>query len=66
MRDASQKSWPWKVEQGAGHSVPSPLVGEGQGGGESQNSDVGVPPTPIPSPQGGGESGYACGEAFPA
>ena len=39
-----------------GVSVPSPLVGEGQGGGESQISDVGRPPTPNPSPQGGGES----------
>jgi very-short-patch-repair endonuclease len=38
------------------HTVPSPLVGEGQGGGDSQPSEVGVPPTPNPSPQGGGES----------
>jgi formamidopyrimidine-DNA glycosylase len=36
--------------------VPSPLVGEGQGGGFSRTSGVGVPPTPNPSPQGGGES----------
>jgi DNA ligase-1 len=34
--------------------VRSPLVGEGQGGGESQCG--GSPPTPNPSPQGGGES----------
>src|SRR5262245_49959292 len=40
-----------------GRIVPSPLVGEGQGGGESRTSEVGVPPTPNPSPQGGGESG---------
>ena len=40
----------------ARHSVPSPLVGEGQGGGESPTSDVGPPPTRSPSPQGGGES----------
>ena len=33
--------------------VPSPPVGEGQGGGESRR--VGSPPTPNPSPQGGGE-----------
>lgn len=33
--------------------VPSPLVGEGQGGGESQR--LWNPPTPNPSPQGGGE-----------
>jgi phosphomethylpyrimidine synthase len=35
--------------------VPSPLVGEGQGGGDFRTSKVGVPPTPNPSPQGGGE-----------
>ena len=34
--------------------VPSPLVGEGQGGGDRRTSDVGAPPTPNPSPQGGG------------
>jgi error-prone DNA polymerase len=37
--------------------VPSPLVGEGQGGGDCRTSAVGIPPTPNPSPQGGGESG---------
>jgi len=37
------------------HSVPSPLVGEGQGGGDCRTSAVGIPPTPSPSPQGGGE-----------
>jgi uncharacterized protein len=36
--------------------VPSPLVGEGQGGGDGRTSIVGIPPTPSPSPQGGGES----------
>ena len=36
--------------------VPSPLVGEGQGGEEPPTSAVGIPPTPIPSPQGGGEA----------
>jgi ATP-dependent helicase HrpB len=36
--------------------VPSPLVGEGQGGGEPPNLEVGTPPTPSPSPQGGGEA----------
>ena len=45
-----------KLRQGAGRSVPSPLVGEGQGGGDSRTLRVGVPPTPNPSPQGGGES----------
>jgi excinuclease ABC subunit B len=42
--------------------VPSPLVGEGQGGGESHTSNVGAPPTPSPSPQGGGESARRSGE----
>ena len=51
-----------EIEQGAGRHVPSPLVGEGQGGGESQASKVGVPPTPNPSPQGGGESRRGCVE----
>ena len=35
--------------------VPSTLVGEGQGGGYSRTIEVGIPPTPNPSPQGGGE-----------
>ena len=39
------------------HSVPSPLVGEGQGGGDCRTAAVGIPPTPNPSPQGGGEFG---------
>jgi type I restriction enzyme M protein len=38
------------------HSVPSPLVGEGQGGGDSRVSKAGSPPTPSLSPQGGGGS----------
>ncbi len=45
-----------RPRQGGRRSVPSPLVGEGQGGGESQTAEVGAPPTPSPSPQGGGES----------
>src|SRR5262249_44613109 len=36
--------------------VPFPLVGEGQGGGESRTSKIGRPPPPSPSPQGGRES----------
>jgi crossover junction endodeoxyribonuclease RuvC len=35
--------------------VPSPLVGEGQGGGDRRTAAVGIPPAPSPSPQGGGE-----------
>jgi hypothetical protein len=42
--------------EGARRSVPSPVVGQGQGWGDSQTSNVGDPPTPNPSPQGGGES----------
>src|SRR5690606_15348109 len=39
----------------AGRSaIPSPLVGEGKGGGDRRTSAVGMPPTPNPSPQGGG------------
>jgi UDP-2,3-diacylglucosamine hydrolase len=61
-----------RVEQGAGRNVPSPVapearsqnVGEGQGGGASQGSDVGVPPTPSASPQGGGESRRDRGEGI--
>ena len=45
-----------EIERGASHIVPSPLVGEGQGGGDSRTLEVGVRPTPNPSPQGGGES----------
>jgi len=41
-------------------AIPSPLVGEGKGGGDRRTSavgmplTVGIPPTPNPSPQGGG------------
>jgi urea transport system permease protein len=35
--------------------VPSPLVGEGQGGGDPRASKIGFAPTPNPSPEGGGE-----------
>ena len=34
--------------------VPSPLAGEGQGGGDCRTSEGAIPPTPSPSPQGGG------------
>ena len=34
--------------------VPSPLVGEGQGGGDCRTFAVGIPLTPNPSPPGGG------------
>jgi 2,4-dienoyl-CoA reductase (NADPH2) len=37
-------------------SVPSPLVGEGQGGGDGRTIHAETPPTPNPSPRGGGES----------
>jgi excinuclease ABC subunit B len=49
----------WGIEEeDSGVSVPSPLVGEGQGGGsvfEAPNLRRGITPTPDPSPQGGGE-----------
>jgi len=49
------------VEQAA--RAPSPVapearqqnVGEGRGGGDRRTSDVGLPPNPNPSPQGGGK-----------
>ncbi len=63
MQPGPKASSTSKVERRERHSVPSPLVGEGQGGGESKTSDVVVPPTPNPSPQGGGESRRGCGEA---
>jgi diguanylate cyclase (GGDEF)-like protein/PAS domain S-box-containing protein len=51
-----------EIERGAGRSVPSPLVGEGQGGGKSPISKVVISPTPNPSPQGGGGSCRSCGK----
>jgi hypothetical protein len=45
------------VKRGARHSVPSPLVGEAQGGGDCRTSQVGSPPAPSPSLQGGGQPG---------
>jgi len=44
------------LRQRKSHNVPSPLVGEGQGGGDRRTLAVVAPPTPNPSPQGGGES----------
>ena len=45
-----------KLEVGPRRNVPSPLVGEGQGGGEPPSATIGIPPTPSPSLQGGEES----------
>jgi hypothetical protein len=54
-----------EVMRGRLRAFPSPIepearlrhdVGEGQGGGDGRTSAVGIPPTPIPSPQGGGEA----------
>jgi very-short-patch-repair endonuclease len=47
----------------SGARIPSPLVGEGEGGGDRRTSDVGIPPTPNPSPQGGGESAWRLRDA---
>ncbi|HEY0331809.1 MAG TPA: ATP-dependent helicase HrpB [Rhodopseudomonas sp.] len=45
-------------------SAPSPLAGEGRGGGSTERGAcVGATPTPDPSPQGGGESRGARGDA---
>ena len=44
------------------HTVPSPLVGEGQGGGDCRTLIVGTLPTPNPSPQGGGEYAPSLGD----
>src|ERR671931_272630 len=43
------------VTRSAPRGAPSPLVGEGRGGGDSWTFGIGLPPTSIPSPQGGGE-----------
>ena len=42
-------------------STPSPLVGEGWGGGYLAKSDIGATPTPNPSLQGSGEHSGASG-----
>jgi phosphomethylpyrimidine synthase len=40
-------------------SAPSPLAGEGRGGGSTRMASHVATPTPNPSPQGGGEQGVA-------
>jgi phosphomethylpyrimidine synthase len=55
-RDFPNKPRPLRASAPLAVGVPSALVGEGQGGGDSRTSKVGGPPTPNPSPQGGGES----------
>ena len=45
-----------------GPGVPSPLVGEGPGGGSLSHSGARNTPTPSPSPQGGGEQSSARGQ----
>src|SRR6266446_2116677 len=39
--------------------VPSPLAGGGEGGGDASSALSAATPTPIPSPQGGGEESVA-------
>jgi len=48
-------------------SSPSPLAGEGRGGGPPSTASIGATPTPDPSPQGGGEltTGVMLALAFP-
>jgi very-short-patch-repair endonuclease len=53
MRAAGRVPSAQFLGQPKGQIVPSPLVGEGQGGGEARQSSG--PPTPNPSPPGGGE-----------
>ena len=57
-----------------GPGIPSPLVGEGQGGGDRRTFAIGAPPTPNPSPRhvedapsarGGGESRDLSGPSSP-
>src|SRR5581483_3568681 len=54
-RDFPNKPRPMRAISTLAAVVPSPLVGEGQGGGDGRTFVVRVPPTPNPSPQGGGE-----------
>jgi hypothetical protein len=49
-----------RVGRGVRPNVPSPLWG-GTGWGDRRTSEVGVPPAPNPSPQGGGESAQRLG-----
>ena len=49
-------SLPPEVGAASRVSFPSPLVGEGKGGGDRRTAEVGTPPTPNPSPQGEGET----------
>jgi carbon-monoxide dehydrogenase medium subunit len=52
--DTRQRDWSSKSARGERHSVSSPLVGQGQDGGESQTWNVVVPPPPNPAPHIGG------------
>ncbi len=65
---------PRKENTGINPTVPSPLVGEGQGGGDrravkaeassrSKPIGAGSPPTPSPSPRGGGGLSIHSGKA---
>jgi very-short-patch-repair endonuclease len=54
MRAAERVPSAQSLGQPKSHIVPSPLVGEGQGGGDCRTSAVGIPPTPNPSPHHAG------------
>jgi carbon-monoxide dehydrogenase medium subunit len=49
-----QTSWRRELEQGASRNVPSPLVGEGQGGGDARTSMSWFPPPLTPPHKGEG------------
>jgi len=53
-RDFPNKPRPLRASSALAAVVPSPLVGEGQGGGEYARAPLGVTPIPTPSPQGRG------------
>jgi ThiC-associated domain len=73
-RDFPNKPAPLRAI-GFASGVPSPLVGEGQGGGDCRTSAVGIPPTPSPSPRrvedapparwGGGQVGVCIAQGIP-
>jgi hypothetical protein len=54
-----------KMNTASAAGVPSPLVGEGQGGGDCRISKVGVPPTLAPPHKGEGNPVGASAKSAP-